>query len=375
MVKKKKQAKEQRKELIKKAAVKVEAEAPRDYHMWSRDKKLRQGPNKGNSVWRCELCKASHVEKGDTPSRPVRGCRKGVSATTAGKVAVDETLPCMHCGEKLTASNRSVKVSGAVVHVGCKKAPKEESGTVEWMRNREQTRATLQGLPKHKGVKTPEPPKEAPRSKYGFIMAVSDYQGRTAIQLDRNVSTVTFVPFDTAGMHLTYMQTNKFDERYKPLEKYPVEKAAQKYADFCKDYGATQDVLDWLARVVNIKPEDADMAKKKLATKSSGGGTTSSGGGAKASRATGGGERKETAASLFQQLIMAPGGRTDEQIFKEVQKKFGLDDKKRGYVAWYRNHLKKAGKNPPAPKEDKSAAKAAPKKGDAKKKAKGKKAA
>lgn len=343
----------------------VQAEA-RDHHMWSKEKTLRQGPDKGLERWRCELCGAAHVERGDTPSRPVRGCRKGVSAATAGKVAIDEALPCQHCGEKLTAQNRSVLASGEVVHVGCRKAPRVDP---DHMRNRAELRreATLQGLPKHKGVKAPEPPKEAVRSKYGFIVVVADYQGRTALQLDRNVSTVTYVPFDTAGIHLTYMQTPKFDERYKPLERYPVEKAAAKYVEFCRDYGSTQDVLDWLGRVVNIKPEDADMAKKKMATKagpSSAGGGGAKGGGAK--RAAGG-ERKPTAAQMFQELIMSPGGRTDDQIFAEVKKKFGLDDKKRGYVAWYRNHLKKAGKNPPAPKE----AKAAPAKG----KAKGKKAA
>lgn len=364
---KKKQAKEQRKELIKKAAAKVEAEAPRDYHMWSKDKKLRQGPNKGHSVWRCELCKKTHVEKGDTPSRPVRGCRRGVSLATSEQATGEETLPCQWCGEKLTPQNRSVKTDGTAVHIGCKKAPKHKT---------EAAPAKLQGLPKHKGAKPPPPPVTSPaRSDFGFILPVADYQGRTAIQLDRNVSTVTYVPLDLAGLHLTYMQTNKFDERYKPIEKYPVVKAVEHYVRYCADYGATQDVLDWLARVVNIKPEVADMAKKKMAgatAKAAASGGGSSGGG----KRSGGGERKETAASLFQQLIMSPGGRTDEQIFKEVQKKFGLDDKKRGYVAWYRNHLKKAGKNPPAPKEDKSAAKAAPKKGDAKKgKAKGKKAA
>ena len=29
---------------------------------------------------------------------------------------------------------------------------------------------------------------------------------------------------------------------------------------------------------------------------------------------------------------------------------FGLDEKKRGYVKWYRNHLKKQGQNPPEAK-------------------------
>lgn len=59
-------------------------------------------------------------------------------------------------------------------------------------------------------------------------------------------------------------------------------------------------------------------------------------------------EKKPRAKDLFIELIMA-GKLSDDQIFAEVQKKFDLDEKKRNYVGWYRNHLKKEGKNPPGP--------------------------
>lgn len=59
---------------------------------------------------------------------------------------------------------------------------------------------------------------------------------------------------------------------------------------------------------------------------------------------------RETAAALFQELIM-DGKLTDDQIFAKVKAKFKLDDKKRSYVAWYRNKLTKDGKKPPAAKE------------------------
>jgi hypothetical protein len=62
------------------------------------------------------------------------------------------------------------------------------------------------------------------------------------------------------------------------------------------------------------------------------------------------GEKRETAAALFCDLIMA-GNLTDDKIFAKVKDKFGLDDKKRSYVAWYRNKLKKDGKKPPEAKE------------------------
>lgn len=59
---------------------------------------------------------------------------------------------------------------------------------------------------------------------------------------------------------------------------------------------------------------------------------------------------RETAAQMFCDLIMA-GNLTDDKIFAKVKDKFGLDDKKRSYVAWYRNKLKKDGKKPPEAKE------------------------
>ena len=57
-------------------------------------------------------------------------------------------------------------------------------------------------------------------------------------------------------------------------------------------------------------------------------------------------ERKATAGTMFKELILA-GQLTDDQIFAAVQKEYGLDDGKRGYVKWYRNDLKKKGSNPP----------------------------
>lgn len=65
-------------------------------------------------------------------------------------------------------------------------------------------------------------------------------------------------------------------------------------------------------------------------------------------KATANGEKKPTASALFRELIME-GKLTDDKIFETVQKRFGLDEKKRSYVAWYRNDLTKQGQKPPAP--------------------------
>lgn len=58
--------------------------------------------------------------------------------------------------------------------------------------------------------------------------------------------------------------------------------------------------------------------------------------------------RKPSASSMFCELIMA-GELTDDEIFAKVQAAFGLDDGKKSYTKWYRNDLRKKGKNPPGP--------------------------
>lgn len=57
--------------------------------------------------------------------------------------------------------------------------------------------------------------------------------------------------------------------------------------------------------------------------------------------------RKPSASAMFAELIMA-GVLTDDQIFAQVQAAFGLSDDKKSYTKWYRNDLRKKGKNPPA---------------------------
>lgn len=58
--------------------------------------------------------------------------------------------------------------------------------------------------------------------------------------------------------------------------------------------------------------------------------------------------KEGTSAGMFMTLIME-GKLKDDQIFSKVQKKYDLDDSRRGYVKWYRNHLTKRGMNPPPP--------------------------
>lgn len=86
--------------------------------------------------------------------------------------------------------------------------------------------------------------------------------------------------------------------------------------------------------------KEIDMAKAKAKKKA-----------AKAAKKSGApAAPRESAAQMFKDLIME-GKKTDDQIFAAVKAKFKLDDKKRSYVAWYRNSLVKDGKKPPAAKE------------------------
>ncbi len=259
------------------------------------------------------------------------------------------TFPCKDCGVETNPTNRSILQDGRVVHIGC---PKKKNSTP---REIEKRKPALSGLPKHRGAKVPVRP-EAPVSEFGDMVVMSDYQGRTVLQLKRDINTVTYVHTyaDSNGYHLAYEPVTKFDERFKRID-YPLVKAVGHCLKFALEAGATQDVLGYFGRVVTITEEQHMAAKKKLATKTTT--VTDKVTGQKVTKPKG--EKKASAANLFKDLIMK-GGQTDDQIFAKVKEAFGLDDKKRGYVAWYRNHLKKSGQNPPdakAAKGEKPAAK------------------
>lgn len=263
------------------------------------------------------------------------------------------TFPCKDCGAETNPSNRSILQDGRVVHIGCPKAKKSTPREVE------ARKPVLQGLPKHKGAKVPVRPPE-PKSEFGDVVVMSDYQGRTCIQVKRDVNTVTYLPIDVGGFHLTYMNTAKFDERFKPIE-YPVKKACEHFARYAADHGATQDVIAFLKRFVTISEANEMAAKKKMEGKVT---TVSADGKTKVK--AGGGTRQRAgseAAEDFKALIME-GKLTDQEIWERVSKKHDLDEKKRYYVGWYRWKLKNEGKNPP---EAKGGAKATEKKAKASK--------
>lgn len=208
-----------------------------------------------------------------------------------------------------------------------------------------------------------------------MITPCHDRQRRTCIQVDRINGHVKYIPLDVSlGLEVQTMGADVFDQRFTPMVNYPVEKACQLYLGYSQNIGASKEALGYLGQVISISKQEFDMATaKKTATpaeektparRASNGKSTPAKAGRRASDpvvapaketkptkapAAKAGEKKVSAAQMFQDLIMA-GKLTDDQIFEKVQAEFGLDEKKRGYVKWYRNHLKKNGKNPPEPK-------------------------
>lgn len=207
------------------------------------------------------------------------------------------------------------------------------------------------------------------------IMACHDFSRRTCIQVERANGHVKFIPLDvSSGLEVQKTSVESFDQRFTPMEEYPAEKACQLYLSYSQNIGATKEALDYLGQVITISKQEYQMAttKKAAATEKTAAKPTTkktppAKPAAKVTEAKAGrraidpvvktpakktGEKKQSAAQMFQDLIME-GKLTDDKIFEKVQEKFGLDEKKRGYTKWYRNHLKKQGMNPPEAKAGK----------------------
>lgn len=205
------------------------------------------------------------------------------------------------------------------------------------------------------------------------VMPCHDHNRRTCIQVDRSAGLVKFIPLDIIlGLEVHSTSADSFDQRFTPMEGYPVEKACQLFVNYSQTLGATKEAMDYLGQVINVSKQELEMATTKKQTvaekpaaakavkpvaKKAAAKPTEVKAGRRAvdpvvkpaAKSAKPGEKKPSAAQMFQDLIMA-GKLTDDQIFEKVQAEFGLDEKKRGYVKWYRNHLKKSGANPPEAK-------------------------
>jgi hypothetical protein len=212
-------------------------------------------------------------------------------------------------------------------------------------------------------------------TKAGTARVCADFNRDTCIEVSRQAGLVKYIPLNIAGMELLEMDSSEFDRTYSQLNDYPVEKAAQLYAEYAAQLGGTKEAMQALASFVPLTPKEIEMATTKKAASAAAKTETAAkakaakpaaktavtketkakaAAPAKATKAPAAkkeaGEKKPSAANMFKDLIME-GKLTDDQIFAKVQKEFGLDDNKRSYVKWYRNDLTKKGMKPPAAKE------------------------
>lgn len=224
-------------------------------------------------------------------------------------------------------------------------------------------------------------------------VACADRQRRTCIVVERSKSEVNVIRLNVEdGFSIETLKPTEFDRDYKPMVDYPAERAARLYAGYSRTLGATKEAMQALGLLTEVTNEDIKMATAKKTAKAASGVVKAKAKGKSTSRAneeqtlnasikTGtskadlpnakktaakkaaakkpaaktapkakkeAGDKKprESAAGLFCDLIRA-GKLSDDQIFAKVQEKFGLDDKKRSYVSWYRNYLRKNGETVP----------------------------
>lgn len=191
-----------------------------------------------------------------------------------------------------------------------------------------------------------------------------DHQRRTCL-LVSDGEQVEYIPLDISdGFQVHSTTLASFSQRYTKMPDYPLDKAAQLYLNYALAVGATNEVIDHLSKIISVTDEDRKMAtskraaapakpakkevvekpaRKRRAKKTE---TAPIEKPARKRRAKSTSTEYTSAAQMFQGLIM-DGKLTDDEIFSQVQKAFGLDDKKRSYVTWYRNNLIKKGANPP----------------------------
>lgn len=207
-----------------------------------------------------------------------------------------------------------------------------------------------------------------------------DFNRRTCIEISRKFGRVSYIPLDILGFNLELMDEAHFDRTYQPMSDYPVEKAAQLYAEYAANVGGSKEAMQALATLVPLTSKEIDMAtakktataetkaakateakakaapaaKKATVTKAAPAKAAAKPAAkpakAPAAKKEASGDKKPSAAQMFKDLIME-GKLSDDKIFEKVQKEFDLDDSKRGYVKWYRNDLTKKGMKPPAAKE------------------------
>lgn len=172
-----------------------------------------------------------------------------------------------------------------------------------------------------------------------------DHNRHTILKIGLEDGVVKYVPLNVVeGLKVCRMKPAEFDKTYKEIPSYPVNRAVDLFVQYAKTLGATKEVLELFKQHTNISEEVMQLSMNKQASR-----TTD-----KPSKSTKKVEAEEkptklkstgkklSAAQMFKDLILE-GKLSDDQIFRKVQEAFDLPESKKGYVKWYRNHLKKEG--------------------------------
>lgn len=164
-----------------------------------------------------------------------------------------------------------------------------------------------------------------------------------------------------------------FMDDFKPVEGYPVERAARLYVGYAMDLGATEEAMDELAKLVVVSETERSVAvgknkkpgissKKAKEPKAKEGGSKSVRGGKPAKEKA---PKGLTKASRISELLMEEGEagvckHTNNEIVDVLKEEFGVAEgdreKQVKNIAWYRSNLARNGKNPPKAKREKKEA-------------------
>src|SRR3972149_6791183 len=107
----------------------------------------------------------------------------------------------------------------------------------------------------------------ATKKQVPAIMPCYDHQRRTCIQVERSVGLVKFIPLDIIlGLEVHSTSADSFDQRFTPMEGYPVEKACQLFVNYSQTLGATKEAMEYLGQVINVSKQELEMATAKKQT-------------------------------------------------------------------------------------------------------------
>jgi len=205
-----------------------------------------------------------------------------------------------------------------------------------------------------------------------------DFNRRTCIVLERTENLVVYLPMNGEGLEVLTAAPGHFDKDYKPLDGYPVEKAAALYVEYARHLGATKEAMAELGKLVTVTQADVGAALRQRAAadakrptappttteeKPKKERTAAKGvrpvvrvkqddppwdtGKAKpkaevATTTKTGKPRAEGVGTFCERLILE--GKSNEEVLAAAKKQFPDKNPSPSSVNWYRNKLKREGK-------------------------------